>query len=269
MSIRLVVSDIDGTLVRKDKTLSEGVVAAIRQVREAGLPVSLISARPPSGMLWVAERLGLTQPFGAFNGGTIVAPDGTILSADHVAPDAAARTLEMLDRPGITPWLFAGGAWYAKTTANPYVPREIRSANVDPIIVADFSTLLAHVDKIVGVSDDHDGLARLEGEVHDALGAAATVVRSQAYYVDVTAPTGNKGDGLIAVAKAVGVDPADVIVFGDQRNDLPMFARAGVSVAMGNAPDEVQAAATHVALSNDEDGVADAIARFVLPGLRG
>ena len=267
--IRLLVSDIDGTLVRRDKTLSDGNAAAIGRALAAGIAVSLISARPPSGMLWLAERLGLTHPIGAFNGGTIVRPDGTIVSADRIDPPAAAKALALLDRPGITPWLFADGNWYARTIEGEHVEHERRAANVEPVIRPDFADLLSRVDKIVGVSDDHALLAGLEGEVQSALGAAATVARSQLYYLDVTAPTGNKGDGLVAIAAAIGVGLDQTAVLGDQRNDLPMFARAALSVAMGQGPEEVRAAATETARSNDEDGVADAIERFILPRAAG
>ena len=98
----------------------------------------------------------------------------------------------------------------------------------------------------------------------DALGTQATVGRSQVYYLDVTAPRANKGDGVAALAHAAGVPLPQVAVFGDQRNDLPMFVRAGLSVAMAQGPEEVRAAATHVSTSNDEDGVAVAIDRFIL-----
>lgn len=264
--IRLLVSDIDGTLVRHDKSLSEAVVAAALRVQRAGVPMSLISARPPSGMLWIAERLGLAGPIGAFNGGTIVRPDGGLVSADRLDPAVAALALALVDRPGVTPWLFADGAWYAKGTSA-HDPSERLSANVEVAMVTDLTGLLARVDKLVGVSEDHELLVRLEAEMVGALGQRATIARSQPYYLDVTAPRGNKGDGVAALAAAYGVPLDAVAVFGDQRNDLAMFARAGLSVAMGQAPDAVRAAATHVARSNEEDGVADAIARFVLPTL--
>ncbi len=264
MPIRLLISDIDGTLVRKDKSLSDPVVAAIGTLQDRGVPVSLISARPPSGMLWIAERLKLTGPIGAFNGGTIVRPDGTVVSADRLERDVAARALALLDRPGVVLWLFADGRWYAKGPSA-HDDSERRAANIQPSPPADFVGLLDRVDKLVGVSDDHDLLARMEGEVADALGEHATVARSQLYYLDVTGRRANKGDGVAALADAYGVPLEAVAVLGDQRNDLPMFARAGLSVVMGQAPDEVKARATHVAKSNDEDGVADAIARFVLP----
>lgn len=263
--IRLLVSDVDGTLVRNDKTLSEGVAAAVARVREAGITMSLISARPACGMLWIAERLGLDGPLGAFNGGTIVMPDGLVLSAERLDPAVAARALALLDRPGVTPWLFANGKWYARDRENHNLPRERRAANLEPIFDTDFATLLGHVDKLVGVSDDHALLATIEEQTIAALGHAANVARSQPYYLDITAPRANKGDGVAALAAAYGVPLSAVAVLGDQRNDLPMFARASLSVAMGQAPEAVRAAASHVARSNEEDGVADAIARFILP----
>lgn len=263
--VALVVSDVDGTLVRTDKSLSPRVVEAVKRVEAAGVPFTLISARPPSGMLWIAAELGLTRPIAAFNGGTVVRPDGTVVSAERLRPDEAYRALGLLDRPGITPWLFADGHWYAQTPDNGHVPHEIRSAGVQPTIRRDFAALTARVDKIVGVCDDHALLAALEPEVAHALGDQATVARSQLYYLDVTAPRANKGDGLAILAETFGVPLARIAVFGDQRNDLPMFARAGLSVAMGQGPAEVRGAATHVVGANDDDGVAQAIARYVLP----
>jgi Cof subfamily protein (haloacid dehalogenase superfamily) len=265
MSVRLLISDIDGTLVRHDKTLSDAVAAAVGRAQNAGLVVSLISARPPSGMLWIAERLGLAGPIGAFNGATVVRPDGTVVSAEHIDPQLAARTLDLIDRPGVTPWLFADGRWYAKTTENQYVPRERLAANQEPVICADFAGLTARADKIVAVSGDHDGLAQLETTVAADLGRSATVVRSQPYYLDVTGPHGNKGDGVTALAAAYGVPLEDIVVLGDQNNDLAMFKVAGFAVAMGQAPENVRAAAGAVAASNEDDGVADAIDRLILP----
>ncbi len=262
--VRLLVSDIDGTLVRNDKSLSDDVIAAVRRVHKAGLMMSLISARPPSGMLWIAKRLQLTNVIGAFNGGTILCPDGAIVAAERLKPECAARALSLLEHPAVTLWLFSDGLWYAQTIDGIYVPRERRAANVEPVITNDFAGLLARVDKIVGVSGDHAVLASLDASISATLGRDATVGRSQPYYLDITAPTANKGDGLSALARAAGVSLEEVAVIGDQRNDLPMFARAGLSIAMGQGPREVRAAADRVTESNEADGVAHAIDEIVL-----
>lgn len=262
--VRLLVSDIDGTLVRNDKSLSDDVVAAVRRVRKAGLMMSLISARPPSGIMWIAQRLQLTNVMGAFNGGTILCPNGAIVAAERLKPECAARALALLEHPAVTPWLFSDGLWYAQTIDGIYVPRERRAANVEPVITNNFAVLLARVDKIVGVSGDHAVLVRLDATISATLGRDATVGRSQRYYLEITAPAANKGDGLSALARAAGVALDEVAVIGDQRNDLPMFARAGLSIAMGQGPSDVRAAADRVTRSNEEDGVASAIDEIVL-----
>ncbi len=265
--IRLLISDIDGTLVRHDKTLSDAVVAAVQRAQMAGLTVSLISARPPSGMMWIVERLGLRGPVGAFNSATIVRQDGSIQSADHLPHSVAERALGMLDRPDVTPWLFADGHWYARTDEGRYVPRERLAAGVEPVICQDFGELSTRTDKIVGVSENHDALASLEQEIAGEFRGQATVVRSQPYYLDITSLNGNKGAGVTALAEVYGVSLDEVAVIGDQNNDLSMFGVAGLSIAMGQAPENVRMAADEVAASNEEDGVADAIDRFILPRL--
>ncbi|MET0247634.1 MAG: Cof-type HAD-IIB family hydrolase [Sphingomonas sp.] len=266
---RLLISDIDGTLVRPDKSLSAPVIYAVGRLVAAGVPVSLISARPPSGMLWIAERLGLATPIGAFNGGTILHPDGRILSAEHLGAETVTRTLALIDRPGVIRWLFARGQWYADRLDEDFTPRERVSSNQEPVLCTDLARFAEETDKIVAVSPDHAMLAELEAEVAAALGTRATVARSQPYYLDVTAVAANKGDGVAALAAELAVPMDAVAVIGDQRNDLPMFARAGLSIAMGQAPDEVRAAAVQITGSNAEDGVAQAIDRILMPLVAG
>ncbi len=113
--------------------------------------------------------------------------------------------------------------------------------------------MLGQADKIAAVSDDHDMLVELETTVVRALGDDATVIRSQPYYLDITAAAANKGDGAAALARAMGVSLEDVAVIADQDNDLAMFVRAGLSIAMGQGPKHVRAAAGNVTTLNDED----------------
>ncbi|WP_174274535.1 HAD family hydrolase [Sphingomonas bacterium] len=263
--IRLVVSDIDGTLVRKDKSLSDVNVAAVGRLVDAGIAVTLISARPPSGMMWIAESLKLAGPFGAFNGGTLFMADGTVTEHHMLDDGVAGEVLAHLEGQPVIRWLFADGDWLASEADGEHTPREIKSAGVQPIVGPDFGDRVRRADKIVAVTDDVELLDRIEQEVKALVGDRATVARSQTYYLDITAPVGNKGDGITALCKAYHVVLEDTVALGDQANDLPMFARAAYSVAMGQAPDPVKAAAKDIAASNDDDGVADAIDRFILP----
>jgi Cof subfamily protein (haloacid dehalogenase superfamily) len=265
--IRLFISDVDGTLVRSDKSLAEATIAAVRRLREAGLPFTLISARPPSGMYWLAEALGIDLPMGAFNGGTLFRPDGHIIEQHHLPEDVARDALKRLDGPGVEIWVFADGKWFATEADGHHHAREVQAAQVDAVVTRDFSDLLPRIDKIVGVCDDEPLIMALERDLKAAY-PGATVARSQPYYLDITSGVANKGDGVAFLAKAIGVELNDVAVAGDMANDLPMFARAGLSVAMGQGPDAVKQAAAFVTGPTDEDGLAAAITDLILPRLR-
>jgi Cof subfamily protein (haloacid dehalogenase superfamily) len=263
--IRLLVSDIDGTLVRDDKSLPEANRDAILGLRAAGVDTTLISARPPSGMLKLGATLRITGPLAAFNGGTLVDPDGTIRFAHRLDTADADAMLRLIDEPGVARWVYADGAWFVTDLVNPHLARERIAAAVEPVIRTDFAGLDGRIDKIVGVSDDHQLLQRLEAQARSMVGERAAISRSHPYYLDITHRLANKGDGIAALALAFGVELSQVAALGDMTNDVPMFARAGLSVAMGQAPANVRAAANATAATNEEAGVADAIARFIRP----
>ena len=263
--IRLLVSDVDGTLVRDDKSLPEANRDAILGLAAAGVATTLISARPPSGMMELAATLRLSGPFAAFNGGTLFDPDGRILFAHRLDAADAAAMLRLIDRPGVTPWVYADGAWFVGALDTLHVPRERLAAASEPVIRTDFAELDGRIDKIVAVSDDHELLVQLEGQARSMIGGRATIARSQLHYLDITHRLANKGDGIAALARSFGVELSQVAALGDMTNDLPMFARAGLSVAMGQAPASVRAAANATVATNNEGGVAEAIALFVRP----
>ena len=266
--IELLISDIDGTLIRRDKSVSDVTVKAVQRLREAGMKFTLISARPVSGMLPIVRRLGIEGCIGAYNGGTIARADGTVISAERLSLGVAKRAQTLIGQPGITLWAFADGLWHATDTANPHTDSERITADQEPTVVSDFSTILDRIDKMVAVSDEPDRLAALEQTTAEALGDDAAVARSQTYYLDITAPLANKGAGATALAKAFGVALANTAVIGDGQNDTRMFAVAGFSVAMGNGSDEVRGAADAVTASNADDGVAQAIDSLILPRAR-
>ncbi len=264
MPIRLLVSDVDGTLVRRDKSLAEATVDAARRLEHAHVHMTLISARPPSGILPLARALGLTAPLGAFNGGTLVMPSGEILSARHLSAEASRASIDIVKASGAATWVFADGQWFATDDTNPHVPHERRAAMVDPLVGDDFEALHGRIDKIVGVSDDTALIAKLEADQKAALGENAEVSCSQTYYCDITHPLANKGDGIVALCAAIGVPLEETVAIGDMPNDIPMLKRAAMGIAMSQAPAPVIAVADWVSASNEEDGVAKAIDRVLL-----
>ena len=266
--IRLVVSDVDGTLVDHDKRLGPATIEAVARVRAAGIGFTIISARPPSGVRPIADALALDDPIGAFNGGTVFRRGGEVME-EHPVPEAVATGMLELARDtgargsGASVWVFADGQWHADTLDNPHVPRERISADQEPVILDDFTPIAGRAGKITFVSDDPPVLARLLEEGRARFGEEATISLSQTYYLDVTALQANKGNGVEALARAAGIDLAEVMVIGDMPNDLPMLERAGLPVVMGQAPDELKAVAEWITASNDEDGVARALDRLL------
>jgi hypothetical protein len=263
--IGLVVSDVDGTLVDKAKRLAPETVDAVRRLREAGVPFTLISARPVSGVLPMVERLGIEGPAGAFNGGTLFAPDGGVVERHGIDPAAVRGMFDLVRGESVAAWVFADGQWHADTAANPHVGSERVSANQHEVVTPDMAALLDRADKVTFVSDDPDLLGRLTEEGVRRFGRTATVGQSQTYYLDVTDLKANKGDGVAALAAAYGVPLEQVAVLGDMHNDVPMFDRAGFAIAMGQAPEAVKARADAVTASNEDNGVAHAIDELILP----
>ncbi|MCJ2054715.1 Cof-type HAD-IIB family hydrolase [Methylobacterium sp. J-070] len=263
--IALVISDVDGTLVTSDKRLTDATVAAVGRLRAAGIGFSIASARPPIGLRSLVAALGLDLPMGAFNGASVVRPDLSVLS-ERTIPEAAARAaLDLLLAEGLDVWVFTGDAWCLRDPHGPYTDLERRTIGAEPRVVADLGTLMGTAAKIVGVSRDHAHLADCETRIAAALADRATVHRSQAYYLDVTPPHLDKGQFVAWMSAHLGIPAARIATFGDAGNDRPMFARSGFSVAMGNAEDGVKAAASAVTDSNDADGFAHAVERFILP----
>ena len=263
--VRLVVSDVDGTLVQTDKSLSPGTVAAAGRLRAAGIPLAIVSARPPRGILWIAQELGLAGLLAGFNGGTITQPDGTVVEQHTVPPDAVRTALDLFARSHVGAWLFTAEEWLAQDPDGPHVDHERHTVRFHERIVENFDPYVGQAGKVVGVTDDAPLLAGLETELQAMLGATANAKRSQTYYLDVTHREANKGNAVRMLAARVGVDLAEVAVLGDMENDLPMFDVAGFAVAMGNASPAVQARAAAVTGTNDADGWAQAVDQFILP----
>jgi Cof subfamily protein (haloacid dehalogenase superfamily) len=266
--ISAVISDVDGTLVTDDKILTARAQAAVADLRASGIIFSIISSRPPRGLRMLLKSLGITTPVSGFNGGVIATPDLTIITEHLLSPYIARRAVAMLDAHGAQPWVFAGSEWLTRNPDGPYVEFEKRTVRFRPTIVDDFGPALDGAAKIVGVSADFALLARCERDIRAALSDRASVARSQPYYLDITHPLANKGVALSEIAKLLAVPLAEIAVIGDGGNDVAMFERGGLSIAMGNANPEVQQAADFVTDGNGDDGFANAIERFILGGDR-
>ena len=259
----LLVSDVDGTLVRHDRTLAPSTIAAAHQLRDAGVKLALVSSRPPAGLDVLRRPLAIDTPCAGFNGALVQDAAGHVVVERTIPGDACREAVARLEQAGLDVWIFAGGEWLLKNEAADYIPREQLSISMGWRVVSDFSAHLGAVHKVMGSSRDFGRVAATAADLRAALGDKATVLRSQDYYIDITHPQANKGDAALAIATMLNVAPEAMACIGDMPNDLPMFAVAGLAIAMGNAPPEVKARAGMVVAGNDDEGWAQAVARLL------
>jgi Cof subfamily protein (haloacid dehalogenase superfamily) len=267
-TVLLVLADVDGTLVTPDKLLTARAAAAVNALHTAGIAFAITSGRPPRGMAMLIEPLGLRAPIAGFNGGIFVNPDMTPIATHLLPPEVARRALGIILQHGMDVWVYSGNEWFIRNLDAPHVMREQRTVKFGPTVIGSFERALDSAVKIVGVSDDHALVARCEQDTQAALGSAASAARSQPYYLDVTHPDANKGAVVSTLSKLLSVPMAEIATLGDMPNDVLMFQKSGLSIAMGNASPEVQTQADLVTESNNDEGFAKAIERFILPRQR-
>jgi Cof subfamily protein (haloacid dehalogenase superfamily) len=266
-AIRMVIADVDGTLVTQEKILTKRAADAVLRLHEAGIEFSITSGRPPRGMAMLIDPLKLTQPLAAFNGGVLIEPDLSTVVDQKFLPEGVPETvIEVIENHGLDVWVYTDTGWFVRDANAAHVAREQWTVKFPPAVVKTFAGLLGRVAKIVGISDDLDRVAKCEKDVQQAGGTHISAARSQPYYLDVTHPQANKGGVVLAMSKLLKIPAEEIASIGDMPNDVLMFEKSGLSIAMGNASSEVQASASYVTSTSEEEGFANAIEKFVLSG---
>jgi Cof subfamily protein (haloacid dehalogenase superfamily) len=267
--IALVISDVDGTLVDTQKRVTDRTRQAVAALKAHGIGFTIVSSRPPFGLRMLIETLGITQPVASFNGGAVASPALKILDQRRIDPTVARETIAFLDAQKVEAWLFTGSEWLARDLEGAHVAHETHTVDQGPRIVANFDDVIDQAGKIVGVSDDHARLKDIEKQAQAQFAGRAMAVRSQSYYLDFVALGVDKGLAVRELSKTIGIPCAQIVALGDMENDVPMFHQAGFGIAMGNASDAVKRQAREATLTNDDDGFAAAVEKFILPRVGG
>jgi Cof subfamily protein (haloacid dehalogenase superfamily) len=275
--IRLLLADVDGTLVTREKVLTERARAAVAKLRSAGIQFAITSGRPPRGMEMLVAPLALTTPIAAFNGGMFVKSDLSVIEQRVLQADVIEPAMETMRKHGLDAWIYRGTEWFVRDRHGPHVDREEWTVKFPPTVVSNFKGLTNDVAKLVGVSDDLDAVQRCETAVREQFAAkvhtrqtnpqretSVSAARSQPYYLDVTHPEANKGYVVTRLSELLRIPIAEIATIGDMPNDISMFKNSGVSIAMGQAGEEVKSAANHITSSSEEEGFAEAVESWVL-----
>ena len=263
--IRLLIADVDGTLLTSSKVLTPATCQAVERLRASGVIFTITSGRPPRGMAKLMGPLKLNTAVAAFNGGVFVKSDlKTILAQRTIPPAVARQTVDYLLAAGLDVWVYHCADWFLRRADAFRVERERSNVGFDPIVVKDLHAVLEAPIKIVGVSEDRSLVARVESELNQRLGTEASAARSTPFYLDVTHPEANKGMVVREASRILQIPREQIASIGDMPNDEPMLSISGLSMAMGNANAELQRVARHVTRSNEDDGFAYAVDTFVL-----
>jgi Cof subfamily protein (haloacid dehalogenase superfamily) len=263
--IRLLIADIDGTLVTKEKLLTPRSVEAVRRLKNAGIMFGVTTGRPPAGARMLLDSLPGLKFIAGFNGGVIVRSDFSLFKQNLLPTAVAQQVIQAILEHQMDAWLYTDRDWFVRDPGAYRVEREQATVKFPPKVVATFDGLYDRVAKIVGISQNYETVARCEKDVQDRFGTNVSAARSQPFYLDVTHPTANKGVVVMLASEFSGIPPEEIATIGDMANDISMFKQSGVSIAMGNAAPEVQRVATYVTDSNEEEGFAKAVDDFILP----
>jgi Cof subfamily protein (haloacid dehalogenase superfamily) len=262
--IQLVLADVDGTLVTPDKSITERAKAAVRKLEDEHIAFAVTSGRPPRGMLMLLEPLGLRTPVSGFNGAMMMSPDMTWCELRAIPPKLVGPIVRRLTDSGLDAWIYRWNEWLLRDPTAAHVEHEQHNVHFAPIVTDDLESRTGGVVKIVGVSDDKARFSACELELRDLFGDELSIARSQSYYLDITHPDANKGAVLRRLSRELDIPPESIATVGDMPNDVLMFAQSGLSIAMGQASEDVKRSARYVTKSNTEEGFAEAIERFVL-----
>lgn len=262
--IRLLLADVDGTLVTDKKELTPRACEAVRKLHAAGILFAITSGRPPRGMSMLTAPLALTTPIAAFNGGIFTRNDMAVISERDIPAGVILPVISLLESHGLSVWLYRGADWYVHDPSGPHVAREKATVQFEPVVAETYQDLTDGVVKVVGVSDDFQAVNTASKAARETFGDQVSAARSQPYYLDVTHPEANKGNVARYLSDVCQVRVGELATIGDMPNDVLMFAHSGLSIAMGNASHEVQRAARRVTAGNNEEGFAQAVERFIL-----
>ena len=181
-TVKLLLADVDGTLVTQDKVVTDRAIAAVHKLHAAGVLFAVTSGRPPRGMAMLIEPLDITTPIAAFNGGLLVDRDMNVIDQRVLPEDLVVPVADMMGSFNLDVWLYRGADWYVPQADGPHVSREAWTVKFEPKVMKDgLHGLTDNVAKLFGVSDDADAVTKATSAVHDKFGDHVTAAASQPY----------------------------------------------------------------------------------------
>lgn len=273
MKYKLLVLDVDGTLLNDEREISKRTLAALLKVQQMGVRIVLASGRPTYGLMPLAKTLELGNYGGfvlSYNGCQIIkAQNGEILFERRINPEMLPYLEKKARKNGFAIFTYHDDTLITDSPDNEYIKNEALLNNLKIIREDEFSTAIDFAPcKCMLVSDKEKALIGLEQHWEKRLAGTLDAFRSEPYFLEVVPCGVNKANTLGAILEHLGVTREEVIAVGDGVCDVTMLQLAGMGVAMGHSQDSVKVCADYVTASNEEDGVALAVEKLILAEVR-
>lgn len=273
MKYKLLVLDVDGTLLNDEREISKRTLAALLKVQQMGVRIVLASGRPTYGLMPLAKTLELGNYGGfvlSYNGCQIIkAQNGEILFERRINPEMLPYLEKKARKNGFAIFTYHDDTLITDSPDNEYIKNEALLNNLKIIKEDEFSTAIDFAPcKCMLVSDKEEALIELEQHWEKRLAGTLDAFRSEPYFLEVVPCGVNKANTLGALLEHLGVTREEVIAVGDGVCDVTMLQLAGMGVAMGHSQDSVKVCADYVTASNEEDGVALAVEKLILAEVR-
>lgn len=269
MKYKLLVLDVDGTLLNNEKEISKRTLAALLKVQHMGIRIVLASGRPTSGIMPFAKALELGNFGGyilSYNGCQVIKADtGEVMFERRINPEQIPYLEKKSRKNGFSIFTYHDDYILTDNADDLHIRKEAWLNHLKIMEEPEFSIVIDFAPcKCVLVSDDYEALRGLENHWKRRLAGVLDVFPSEPYFLEVVPCGVDKANTLALLMDQLGVKREEVIAIGDGVADVTMLQLAGKSVAMGHAPDSVKICADYVTASNDEDGVAQAVEKLIL-----
>ena len=273
MKYKLLVLDVDGTLLNEEKAISKRTLAALLKVQQMGVRIALASGRPTYGLLPIAKSLELGLYGGfilSYNGSQIIdAKNGEVLFERRINPEMIPYIEKKAIKNGFALFTYHDDTLLTNTPDNVHVREEAALNNLKLIAEEEFSTAIDFAPcKCMLVSDDEEALTNLENHWKKRLDGVLDVFRSEPYFLEVVPCTVDKANTLAVLLEYLDIRRDEVLAIGDGVCDVAMIQLAGMGVAMGNSVDSVKICADYTTDTNGNDGVAQAVEKLILADIR-
>lgn len=263
--IRLLISDVDGTLLNPEGELSPVNYVTVARLHQAGVKFALSSARPSFGMKWLVRMLDVRCTCSGLNGAILFHADGSPAVERKLERELVEELASRMQRHGLDVWFYTREQWFVPRLSGPRVRQNTESLRSGPQRYLNLAEVSDPVLKVSGIDERPENLTACEAELRQELGKRISAALSPPHDLDVTDRSADKGQAAVAIAKTEGALMEEVATVGDSRSDIPMFRAGGLSIAMGQANEEVRRAAMQITRSNADNGLAWAI-EYVLSG---